>query len=70
MVSQNRTTMVTETLLLVVVSLWLAYKNWVLAEEIQDLHEQKELANELILNMAEELQELGSPNVKVVEREK
>jgi cell division protein FtsL len=44
--------------------------NWNMNNRIQDLEEQIDSYNDLVLSMAEELQELGSPNVKVVEREK
>ena len=41
-----------------------------MSNRIQELEEQINSYNDLVLGMAEELQELGSPNVKVVEREK
>jgi hypothetical protein len=44
--------------------------NWIMSNRIQDLEEQIDSYNDLVLGMAEELQELGSPNVKIVEREK
>jgi len=44
--------------------------NWIMSNRIQELEEQINSYNDLVLGMAEELQELGSPNVKVVEREK
>jgi hypothetical protein len=44
--------------------------NWIMSNRIQDLEQQIDSYNDLVLGMAEELQELGSPNVKIVEREK
>ena len=37
-----------------------------LLNKISDLEEQLELYNETVLGMAKELQELGSPNVKII----
>jgi len=56
--------------LLVALVLFLGVYNWRLITQVNDQEEQIAMANDLILTMAEELQSLGSPNVKVVEREK
>jgi len=55
--------------LLVALVLFLGAYNWRLITQVNDQEEQLEMANDLILTMAEELQSLGSPNVKVVNRE-
>jgi len=44
--------------------------NWKLTNDLQEAYDQIDLANELILGMAHELQEYGSPNVKVTPIEK
>jgi len=44
--------------------------NWKLINDLSDANEQIEMANELIIGMAQELQEYGSPNVKVTQIEK
>jgi len=44
--------------------------NWKLTTDLQDAYDQIDMANELILGMAQELQEYGSPNVKVAKIEK
>lgn len=57
------------TLLLVVTLLGLGGYNWYLHSIIQDLNEQIDNFMEMIMEMAKELQALGSPNVKVLDEE-
>jgi len=52
------------TLLIVVAFLWIGWKNWGLAEEVEEANETIDAQNNLIACMAEELSKLGSPNVK------
>jgi cell division protein FtsL len=52
------------TLLIVVAFLWISWKNWGLAEEVEEANETIDAQNSLIACMAEELNKLGSPNVK------
>ncbi len=49
-----------------VILLWLGFRNWSLATQIQRLEEQMETNSELIVSMAKELSELGSPNITIV----
>lgn len=57
----------TETTMLLVVSLIaLGGYNWHLHTVIQDLNDQIDNFMEMVMEMAKELQDLGSPNVKVV----
>jgi len=46
---------------LVILGIW----NWRLLTKVNDLQQQNDTYNELILQMAQELSDLGSPNVKV-----
>jgi len=59
-----------EIFLLVATIIVLGIYNWKLTDELYSAYEQIDLANELILGMAHELQDYGSPNVKVTEIEK
>lgn len=52
------------TLLIVVAFLWIGWKNWGLAGEVEEANETIDAQNNLIACMAEELNKLGSPNVK------
>jgi len=49
-----------------VILLWLGFRNWELATQVEELQEQMETNSELIVSMAKELSELGSPNVSIV----
>lgn len=55
--------------LLILALIGLGIYNWIITSKYQDLKEQIEIANDLIIQMATELQELGSPNVKVIKSE-
>lgn len=44
--------------------IWIGWKNWSLANEVEDAYDTIESQNNLIACMAEELNKLGSPNVK------
>jgi len=58
----------TETTALLAISLVaLGAYNWHLHTIIQGLNEQLDNFLEMVMEMAKELQELGSPNVKVVD---
>lgn len=57
------------TLLLVVTLLGLGGYNWYLQNVIQDLNEQIDNFMEMIMEMAKELQSLGSTNVRIVDEE-
>jgi len=60
--------MMTETTALLAISLVaLGAYNWHLHTIIQGLNEQLDNFLEMVMEMAKELQELGSPNVKVVD---
>jgi hypothetical protein len=48
---------------------WLGIVNWRLSTRLQDLNEQLDLQSELIMGMANELKELGSENVSVIQRD-
>jgi hypothetical protein len=48
---------------------WLGVLNWRLASKNNDLEEQTDIQHNLILSMAKELKEFGSPNVSVAEPE-
>lgn len=54
------------TMLLVVSLIALGGYNWHLHTVIQDLNEQIDNFMEMVMEMAKELQDLGSPNVKVI----
>lgn len=54
------------TAILVFSLLALGAYNWHLHTVIQDLNEQIDNFMEMIMEMAKELQDLGSPNVKVI----
>lgn len=47
--------------------IWIGWLNWKLTNEVEELYEQFEIQSELIGKMAEELNKLGSPNVKKAE---
>jgi len=47
--------------------LWLGWLNWKLASQLYDAEEQAGMQHELIMSMAKELNELGSPNVSIAE---
>ena len=58
-----------EIYLLVACLLWVGYLNWKLATRNHELEEQAEVQHDLILSMAKELKEFGSPNVSIAEPE-
>lgn len=58
------------TAILVFTLLALGAYNWHLHTIIQDLNEQLETFLEMVMEMAKELQDLGSTNVKVVNGKK
>ncbi len=58
-----------ELLLLTTVILWLGYLNWQLYSEVSELRDTNETQNDLIGLMAKELNEKGSPNVKLIPAE-
>lgn len=58
-----------EIYLLVACLLWVGYLNWNLATKNSELEEQVEVQHNLILSMAKELKEFGSPNVSIAEPE-
>jgi hypothetical protein len=49
------------------VIIWLGFKNWNLSSELEMLQEQNDIQHNLILSMAKELKDLGSPNVSVAD---
>lgn len=55
------------TAILTVLTLVLGAYNWHLQSKIQDLNDQIDNFLEMVMEMAKELQDLGSPNVKVVD---
>jgi hypothetical protein len=55
------------TAILVLTVLALGGYNWHLHTIIQDLNEQVDNFMEMVMEMAKELQDLGSPNVKVLD---
>ena len=55
--------------LMVTTIIGLGLYNWYITTKYHNAKEQITEAHELILQMARELQDLGSPNVKVIERE-
>jgi hypothetical protein len=60
--------MMTETTAILTITLVaLGAYNWHLHTIIQDLNDQLNNFLEMVMEMAKELQELGSPNVKVVD---
>jgi len=59
--------MTTEVLLMVAAIVGLGIYNWQLQTKIADLEEQIDHFMEMVLEMANELQDLGSPNVKVMD---
>lgn len=52
------------TIMMVAAFLWIGWKNWSLADAVEEANETIEEQNKLIACMAEELSKLGSPNVK------
>lgn len=64
--------MMSNELLIVIemlVIIWLGILNWRLASENSELQEQTDVQHNLILAMAKELKDFGSPNVSVAEPE-
>jgi cell division protein FtsL len=53
------------TLILIATVLGLGAYNWHLNTVIQDLNDQIDNFLEMVMEMAKELQELGSPNVRI-----
>lgn len=49
--------------------LWVGYLNWRFATKNQELQERIDVQHELILAMAKELKDFGSPNVSLAEPE-
>jgi hypothetical protein len=52
-----------------VILVWLGFRIWVLIDDISYLEEQIETQGQLIVSMAKELSELGSPNITLVPNE-
>jgi len=50
--------------------LGLGIYNWILINKVYALLEQITMAHDMIMNMGNELQQLGSPNIKVISNEK
>ena len=55
--------------LLSVALIWVGYLNWKLASRNSELEEQNDVQHNLILSMAKELKDLGSPNISLGEPE-
>lgn len=55
--------------LLILTIIGLGIYNWVITSKYQDAKEQINNYNQLIIEMATELESLGSPNVKVIRNE-
>ncbi len=54
---------------LIALTIGLGIYNWYITTKYYKARDQVTEAHELIVQMARELQDLGSPNVKVIERE-
>lgn len=67
LLTQDYTIMNETTAILVFALLGLGAYNWHLHTIIQDLNDQLDNFLEMVMEMAKELQSLGSPNVKVVD---